>query len=240
MTWTIINIIFVLIGGGIGLFFGNRLPDRVKQTVMAILGLFTMVIGIQMFLDTHNPITVLLALLIGGLLGEWWQIEEGLERFSAFMEKRFAGGDGSTETNFVVGMTTASLLFIIGPMAILGSIQDGLSGDFTLLLIKSILDFFAAMAFASTLGVGVLFSIVPLLVYQGGITLLAGTADALLTGAMVTEMTAAGGVILVALAISSLLNIKKIWVGNLLPALLVAPLITPLLAALLASLGWGV
>jgi uncharacterized membrane protein YqgA involved in biofilm formation len=182
---------------------------------------------------------VLLALLFGGLLGEWWQIEEALERFSAFMEKRFAGGEGGTETNFVVGMTTASLLFIIGPMAILGSIQDGLSGDFTLLLIKSILDFFAAMAFASTLGVGVLFSAFPLLVYQGGITLLAGTADALLTEAMVTEMTASGGVILVALAISSLLEIKKIRVGNLLPALLVAPLITPLLAALLGSLGWG-
>ncbi|MBN2044214.1 MAG: DUF554 domain-containing protein [Anaerolineales bacterium] len=239
MTGTIVNIILVLIGGGIGLFFGNRLPERVKHTVMAILGLFTFMIGIQMFLGTQNPITVLLAMLVGGLLGEWWQIEEGLVRFSALMEKRFARGDGSTETNFVVGMTTASLLFIIGPMAILGSIQDGLSGDFTLLLIKSILDFFAAMAFASTLGVGVLFSIIPLLVYQGGITLLAGTADAFLSEAMVTEMTAAGGVILAALAISSLLEIKKIRVGNLLPALLVAPLITPLLAALLGSLGWG-
>ena len=239
MTGTIINIIAVLIGGSIGLFFGSRLPDRVKQTVMAILGLFTFVIGISMFLDTQNPITVLLALLFGGLLGEWWQIERGLERFSAYMEKRFAGGDGGTESRFVIGMTTASLLFIIGPMAILGSIQDGLGGDFTLLLIKSILDFFAAMAFASTLGVGVLFSVVPLLIYQGGISLLAGTADALLTEAMVTEMTAAGGVILVALAMSSLLEIKKVRVGNLLPALLVAPLIQPLMAALLGSLGWG-
>jgi len=239
MTGTIINIIFVLIGGGIGLFFGNRLPERVKQTVMAGLGLFTFVIGISMFLDTQNPITVLLALLLGGLLGEWWQIERGLERFSAFMEKRFAGGGGSTETNFVVGMVTASLLFCIGPMAILGSIQDGLSGDFMLLLVKSILDLFAAMAFASTLGVGVLFAVVPLLIYQGGISLLAGTADALLTEAMVAEMTAAGGVILVGLAMSSLLEIKKIRVGNFLPALAVAPVITPLMAALLAWLGWG-
>ncbi len=239
MTGTIINIIAVLIGGAIGLFFGNRLPERVKQTVMAILGLFTFVIGISMFLDTQNPVTVLLALLFGGLLGEWWQIERGLQNFSAFMEKRFAGGDGGTESRFVIGMTTASLLFIIGPMAILGSIQDGLGADFTLLLIKSILDFFAAMAFASTLGVGVLFSTMPLLIYQGGISLLAGTADALLTEAMVTEMTAAGGVILVALAMSSLLEIKKIRVGNLLPALLVAPMIQPLMAALLGSLGWG-
>jgi uncharacterized membrane protein YqgA involved in biofilm formation len=239
MTGTIINIIAVLVGGGVGLFFGNRLPERVKQTVLSVLGLFTFVIGIQMFLDSQNPITVLLALIFGGLIGEWWQIERGLERFSAFMEERFAGGEGSTESRFVIGMTTASLLFIIGPMAILGSIQDGLGGDFTLLLIKSILDFFAAMAFASTLGVGVLFSIVPLLVYQGGITLLASTADALLSEVMVAEMTAVGGVILVALAISSLLKIKKVRVGNLLPALLVAPLIQPLMAALLGSLGWG-
>ena len=105
MTGTIINIIFVLIGGGVGLFFGNRLPERVKQTVMAGLGLFTLVIGISMFLDTQNPVTVLLALLFGGLLGEWWQIERGLERFSAFMEMRFAGGDGGTESRFVIGMT---------------------------------------------------------------------------------------------------------------------------------------
>jgi len=239
MTGTIINIIAVLIGGSIGMFFGNRLPDRVKETVMAILGLFTLMIGILMFLDTQNPVTVLLALLIGGLLGEWWQIERGLERFSAFMESRFAGGDGATDSPFVIGMVTSSLLFLIGPMAILGSIQDGLSGDFMLLLIKSILDFFAAMAFASTLGIGVLFSVVPLLVYQGGITLMAGLADVFLTEPMVTEMTATGGVILVALAISSLLGIKKIRVGNLLPALLVAPVITPLLSALLGSLGWG-
>ena len=239
MTGTIINIIAVLIGGSIGLFFGNRLPERVKQTVLAGLGLFTFVIGISMFLDTQNPITVLLALLFGGLLGEWWQIERGLERFSAFMEKRFAGGDGAAESNFVVGMVTASLLFCVGPMTILGSIQDGLSGDFMLLLVKSILDLFAAMAFASTLGVGVLFAVVPLLIYQGGITLLAGTADAVLTEAMVAEMTAAGGVILVGLALSSLLEIKKIRVGNFLPALAVAPIITPLMAALLAWLGWG-
>ncbi len=239
MTGTIINVIAVLIGGGIGLFFGNRLSDKVKETVIAGLGLFTLVIGVSMFLDSQNPITVLLALLIGGLLGEWWQIEHGLERFSAYMEARFAGGDGSTDSNFVVGLVTAFLLFCVGPMTILGAIQDGLSGDFMLLLIKSVLDLFAAMAFAATLGVGVLFSVVPLLIYQGGISLLADSADAILTEAMIAELTATGGVILVGLALSSLLEIKKIRVGNFLPALIVAPIITPLIAGLLAWLGWG-
>lgn len=238
MTGTIINVGAVLIGGTAGLLFGNKLPDRVRNTVMAGLGLYTMVIGIQMFMETGNPVTVLLSLLFGALLGEWWQIEDGLAKFSAFMEKRFAGGNGGKDSRFVMGMVTASLLFCIGPMAILGSIQDGLEGDFMLLLIKSILDMFASMAFASTFGVGVLFSIIPLFIYQGSLTLLAGTADSVLTSAMVAELTATGGVILAGLAVSSLLEIKKIRIGNFLPGLIIAPIISPLMDMLLAALGW--
>jgi uncharacterized membrane protein YqgA involved in biofilm formation len=239
MTGTIINIITVLIGGTIGLTFGDRLSGRVKETVMSGLGLFTLAIGVQMFLNTSNPAIVLLALLFGGLLGEWWQIERGLERFGAVIEKRFSGGNSGTDSRFVRGMLTASLVFCIGPMTILGSIQDGLYGDFMLLLIKSVLDMFAALAFASTLGVGVLFSVIVVLVYQGGLSLLAGQAQAILSEAMIAEMTAAGGVILIGLAISSLLEIKKIRAGNFLPALVIAPLITPLMAVLLAWLGWS-
>ncbi|NIW46298.1 MAG: DUF554 family protein [candidate division Zixibacteria bacterium] len=240
MTGTLINIVTVLIGGTIGLTFGDRLPSRIKETVMGGLGLFTMAIGVQMFLKTTNPVIVLLSLLFGGLLGEWWQIERGLERFGVRMEKRFAGGDGATtDSQFVRGMLTASLVFCVGPMTILGSIQDGLYGDFMLLTVKSVLDMFAALAFASTLGVGVLFSVIVLLIYQGGLSLLAGQAQALLSGEMIAEMTAAGGVILIGLAISSLLEIKKIRAGNFLPALVIAPLITPLIAALLAWLGWN-
>jgi len=239
MTGTIINIITVLIGGMIGLTLGDRLPGRIKETVMAGLGLFTLAIGIQMFLDSSNPVVVLLSLLFGGLLGEWWQIERGLERFGVVIEKRFSGGDGATESRFVRGMLTASLVFCVGPMTILGSIQDGLYGDFMLLLIKSVLDMFAALAFAATLGVGVLFSVIVVLVYQGGLSLLAGQAQAVLTDAMIGEMTAVGGVILIGLAVSSLLEIKKIRAGNFLPALVIAPLITPLIAALLSWLGWS-
>jgi len=239
MTGTFINIITVLIGGTIGLTLGDRMPGRVKETVLAGLGLFTLAIGVQMFLDTTNPAVVLLSLLFGGLLGEWWQIERGLQRFGSLVEKRFAGGDGGTESRFVRGMLTASLVFCVGPMTILGSIQDGLYGDFLLLLIKSVLDMFAAMAFASTLGIGVLFSVIVVLVYQGGLSLLAGQAQSVLTEAMISEMTAVGGVILIGLAVGSLLEIKKIRAGNFLPALVIAPIITPLIAALLSWLGWS-
>lgn len=239
MTGTIINIITVLIGGTLGLLFGARLPDRLKGTVVAGMGLFTFAIGIQMFLKTENPLIVLGALLIGALLGEWWRIEDGLQNLGRILEERFmrvpepASVPGaSTSTNFVRGFLTASLLFCVGPMTILGSIQDGLTGNYELLAVKSVLDGFASLAFASTLGVGVLFSTLVILAFQGGISLLAVQLNALVTPPMLNEMTAAGGVILMGLAISSLLEIKKIRTGNFLPALAVAPLIVWILSLL--------
>ena len=239
MTGTIINIATVLIGGTLGLLFGARLPDRLKSTVIAGMGLFTTAIGIQMFLGTENPLIVLGALLIGALLGEWWKIEDGLQNLGRVLEERFmrepepAYATGAApSTNFVRGFLTASLLFCVGPMTILGSIQDGLTGNYELLAVKSVLDGFAALAFASTLGVGVLFSTLVILVFQGGISLLAVQLNALVTTPMLNEMTATGGVILMGLAISSLLEIKKIRTGNFLPALAVAPLIVWILSLL--------
>ena len=239
MTGTLLNIATVLIGGILGLVFGARIPERFKSTVIAGMGLFTFAMGVQMFLKTNNPLIVLGALLIGALLGEWWKIEDGLRNLGAILEKRFARDD-STEGSarfapygdFVRGFLTASLLFCVGPMTILGSIQDGLTGDYSLLAVKSVLDGFAALAFASTLGVGVLFSSVIILVYQGGISLLAGELSAIVTDPMMAEMTAAGGVILMGLALSSLLEIKPIRVGNFIPALAVAPLIVWILSLL--------
>jgi uncharacterized membrane protein YqgA involved in biofilm formation len=130
----------------------------------------------------------------------------------------------------VRGFLTASLVFCIGPMTILGSLQDGLKGDYSLLAIKAVLDGFASLAFASTLGVGVLFSVIVILIYQGSISLLAAQLSTIVTPAMMAEMTAAGGVLLLGIAISSLLEIKKIRVGNFLPALVIAPLIVAILA----------
>jgi hypothetical protein len=207
------------------------------------MGLFTAVIGIQMTFDTKQPLVIAGSLLIGSLVGEWWRIEDRLRNLGAWLEGRLirrqtneiavSENPGSNHgSRFVRGFLTASLVFAIGPIAILGSIQDGLTGDYSLLAIKSILDAFGALAFASSLGVGVLFSSLVILVYQGGISLLASQAQALLTTAMTDEMTATGGVLLLGLAISNLLEIKPIRVGNFLPALLVAPIIVAILAAL--------
>ncbi len=226
MTGTLLNIGAVLIGGALGLLFGGRLPERVRETVVAGLGLFTAAIGVRMFLQTENPIVALGSVLVGGLLGEWWRIEDGLKAVGARLEARFApGGESGVGSRFVRGFLTASLVFCVGPMTIVGSIQDGLSGDFSLLAIKSVLDGFAALAFASMLGPGVLFSALVIAVYQGGLSLLASQAQAVLTDPMMAEMTAVGGILLLGIAISSLLELRPIRVGNLLPALVVAPLL---------------
>lgn len=229
MTGTLINVATVLIGGILGLFFGARLPERIRQTVIAGLGLFTIGYGLINFIKTENPLIVLGSLLIGALLGEWWKIEDGLQRLAAFLERRFSGKqEGSNK--FVRGFLIASILFCVGPMSILGSIQDGLTGDYSILATKAILDGFAALAFTSTLGIGVMFSIVVILVYQGGLSLLAGQLSQVLTPSMMTEMNAAGGILLVGIAISSLLEIKQIRMGNFIPALIIAPLIVAVLA----------
>jgi uncharacterized membrane protein YqgA involved in biofilm formation len=237
MIGTLLNVTTVLLGGTIGLLFGSRLPDRLRKTVISGLGLFTLAYGIFNFLKTQNSLVVLGSLLIGALLGEWWKIENGLQFFGEWLERRFTrqstGIQESPSNNrFVRGFLTASLVFCIGPMAILGSIQDGLKGDYNLLAIKSVMDGFAAMAFASTLGVGVLFSAIVILFYQGGISLLASHLNAIVTPPMMSEMTAVGGVLLLGIAISSLLEIKPIRVGNFLPSLAIAPLIVALLAFL--------
>jgi uncharacterized membrane protein YqgA involved in biofilm formation len=225
VTGTILNIATVLIGGALGLIFGARIPEQLKSTVISGMGLFVMAMGVQMFLNTENPLIVLGSLLIGTLLGEWWKIEDGLYNFGKFLEQRFSREDDDGSNKFVRGFLTASLLFCVGPMTILGSIQDGLTGDYNLLAVKSVLDGFASLAFASTLGAGVMFSTIIILVYQGGISLLAAQLNSIVTPSMMNELTATGGVILLGLAISSLLEIKKIRVGNMLPGLAVAPLI---------------
>jgi uncharacterized protein len=226
MIGTLINVGAILVGGGLGLVCGKRLSERLKQTVIAGLGLFTFVYGISLFLKTGNSLIVLGSLLIGVLLGEWMRIEDGLSHLGSWLESKFNAPEGQgSRASFISGFVTTSLIFCIGPMAILGSIQDGISGNFDTLAIKSVLDGFAAFAFASSLGFGVLFSTIPVFVYQGAISLLAFQAQAIATDSMMNELSAVGGVILMGISISSLLEIKKIQSGSFLPALLIAPLI---------------
>jgi len=224
---TFINAATIIIGSLLGVLMGTRLSSKLRDTIVAGLGLFTFGYGLIAFIETVNPLIPLGGLLIGALLGEWWQIEEGLEKLGIFLRNLFIRKDNLDEepTSFVEGFVTASLVFVVGPIAILGSIQDGLTGDYEMLTIKAILDGFASIAFASTLGIGVAFSALSIFVYQGAITLLAGLFSQYFSSAMMTEMTAVGGLILMAIALSSLLAIKKIRTGSYLPALLITPLI---------------
>jgi uncharacterized membrane protein YqgA involved in biofilm formation len=234
MTGTIINIITVLLGSALGVGIGHRFSEQARETVVRGLGLVTLVIGVQMGLETANVLIVLGSLVVGGLLGEWWNIEGGLERVGGWLEARFGGNgeDAEGSQRFIRGFVTASLVFCVGPLTILGSIQDGLTGDYRLLTIKSMLDGFAALAFSSSLGIGVAFSTLTILLYQGGLSLLASQAQAILTDAMVTEMTAAGGLLLIGLSVSALLELRPIRIANMLPALILAPLAVWVLTAL--------
>jgi len=236
MTGTVINVITVVIGSILGLLFGAKLPERLRETVLSAIGLFTMVLGIQMFLETNNALIVLAALLLGAMLGEWLRIEDNLEKLGSYLRMRFAPSLINQDlSRFVEGFLAASILFCVGPMTILGSIQDGLTGNYSLLATKAVMDGFSALAFASTMGVGVAFSALVILIFQGSLSLLASQIQSVVTAAMISEMSAAGGVILVGIAISNILNIRKVRSGNFLPALILAPLIVALVELLSGS-----
>lgn len=230
MTGTLLNTAAIIIGGVLGMLLGNRIPERLKNTLVAGLGLFTLAYGINMFAKSQNVLVVLGAIIIGGLLGEWWQIEDALRRLGSWLETRLIGNNGEGgETRFVRGFLTTSLVVCIGPLAILGSIENGMTGNYSTLAIKSILDLIVAMAFASSLGIGVLFSAVALFAYQGGLSLAAlqihNAVNPTLMDLLINEMSATGGVILIGVAIGGLLEIRPIRSANFLPALAIAPLL---------------
>ena len=235
MTGTIINVAAVIFGSLVGLLVGNRIPEKTRQTLISVMGLYTLAYGVFIFTKTQNMLIPLLSLVMGTIIGELLKIEEGLNSLGERIQRKLAIWNPNLtgeSQKFVTGFVSASLLFCIGPMAILGSIQDGISGDFQMLAIKSLLDGIGSIAFASTLGVGVMFSAVVILVYQGAISLLSGWIGQGFGDAAVAEMTATGGVILVGIGISNLLQIKKIRTGSFLPAIFIAVLVVLLLNAL--------
>jgi uncharacterized membrane protein YqgA involved in biofilm formation len=233
MIGTLLNVITVVIGGTLGARLGARLPNKMRETVMHGIGLMTLVIGVDMALETRNVLIVLASILIGGILGEWLGVQARLDALGKALEARLARGEDAG--TFTRGFVTASLVFCVGPMTILGSIQDGLVGDYTLLAIKSTLDGFAGLAFASTLGIGVAFAALTVLVVQGGISLAAmlfGNALGTVTRTTpwVIEMTATGGVLIMGIGLV-LLELKYVRLGNLLPAIFIAPVIVVILTA---------
>ena len=232
MTGTVLNIVAVLIGGGLGTIVGRRLPPRVQETVIWILGLFVIALGIKLTLQTQNALITLASALVGGLLGEWWNLDSLLRRLGTWLEARLArSGSNEAAARFIKGFVSASLIFCVGPLSILGAIQDGLTGNYQILAIKSMLDGFGALAFSASLGVGVLFSTIVILVYQGGLSLLAAQAQSVLTTPMINEMTAVGGLLIMAIGFGSLLELRPIRVANYLPALVIAPIIAAVLHA---------
>ena len=216
MKGTLVNTGTVILGSLIGLAVGSRLPEKVKQIVMNGLGLCTLLIGFKMAFKGEQILLIIGSLVLGGIIGEFLNIEGWLERLGEKIKKRVKSESG----NFVIGFVTASLVFCVGPMTVVGSIEDGIRGDASILYAKSVLDGFASIAFASGLGIGVLFSAVTVLVYQGLLTLLGQKLSFLLNQHVLNELTATGGLMIVGIGLL-LLDIKKVRVGNFLPALVV-------------------
>lgn len=214
---TLINAVAIIAGSLAGLFFHDHIPERVKKIVFQALGLCVLLIGLQMAFKVGNILTVIFSLLLGSIAGELLNLESYVERAGRFLKRKLQ----SQEARFTEGFVAASVLFCIGAMAILGPLNEGLKGDRTVLLTKSILDGFAAVAMASSYGIGVLFSAIPILIYQGAVFLFAHQLQGVLSDAVIRELTATGGLLITGISLN-LLEIKKIKVTNMLPALLFA------------------
>ena len=219
MIGTIINSITIVFASLIGIFIGDRLNDRIRLALMQALGLVVAIIGIDMALKTQNILIVIASVLLGTAIGEVLGIEDWLNRVGSKFERKFS------KSNFAECFVTSTLLFCVGSMAIVGPIQGGLTGDTSILMAKSMLDGISSIALASTLGIGVLFSSIAVFIYQGSITILSRFIEPFVNQTIVDELTATGGVLIMAIAIK-LLNLKDLRAGNMLPALFVAPVIT--------------
>lgn len=221
MIGTLINVATVLVGTSIGMLLKSKLPEKLIKTVFQAIGLFTLALGVMMSLKINNFLIVVFSLVLGAIFGELADLESSMTKFSDALKKKIkVGGERFSE-----GLLTAFLLFCMGSMTILGAFDEGMKGDTTLLITKSVMDGFAAIALSSALGIGVGFSVIPLLIYQGGLTLFAGYLGEFFSEIMINELTAVGGILLIGLGIN-ILEIKKIKIFNILPALLLVVFFT--------------
>ena len=223
MTGTLVNIIAILGGCALGWSLKGQIPARFNQIAIQVLGVFTLLLGIQMFISGAQAGTglgVLGALLTGALLGEVLQLDNRLQQFGRFLENRLGRVEG-LDRRFSKAFVSSTLLFGVGPMAILGSLQDGLNQDPSILYVKAVMDGIVSIAFAATLGVGTAFSTLPVLIYQGGLTLLAGQVQDLITPAAIALVNAVGGFMLACIGLN-LLEVIQIRVTNLLPGFVIA------------------
>lgn len=216
MLGTMVNTLSIIIGSLIGLFFKGRIPEKYSKTIMHGIGLAVVLIGIKTALKTDAILVVIISLTIGSFLGELLRIEDKLDQFGNWIGRRLSNDSAGISKGFV----SASLLYCVGAMAIIGSMESGLTGNHQTLFAKSILDGIGSVLFASTLGIGVLFSAVSVFIYQGLLTLTASSIKPFLLPEVVSQMSAVGGLLILAIGIG-LLEIKKIKIGNMLPAIFI-------------------
>lgn len=242
---TILNVVTIVLGAAIGVLIGNRLPEKMSRLLTDAMGLVVLVIGAMNLMalwdvdfvaavtSAGTLLVVLAALLIGGISGSLMKIEERLEEFGTWLQKKTSkNNQDASKEKFIEGFVNASLLFTIGPMAVLGALSDGLGQGIETLALKSTLDGFTAIAFAAALGWGVAFSAIPVGLWQGILTVAAAFAGALMPAAVVASITATGGILLLATGLR-VLQIRMISVASLLPALIAAPLITLLVQSII-------
>ncbi len=225
MKGTLVNVAAIVGGSVIGMMLKRGFPERYQKIVLQGLGLTTTIIGIQMALKTQNILILIFSLVIGAVIGEKVAIERRLKSFGEWLTSRLGTKYGNAGEGFIV----ASLLYCVGAMAVIGSIQEGMTGDASILYAKSVLDGVSAIIFGSTLGIGVALSSISILIYQGTITLLAAQASGIFSEGVIREMTAAGGTLILAIGLM-ILEIKRLNVANLLPAIPAAALISLLWA----------
>jgi len=221
MKGTVVNAVSILAGSLVGLLLKSGIPERSQKTIMQGLGMATFIIGVQMAIKSQNILIVILSIVAGALVGETLKIDARLESLGDWLTAKV----GTRYGNVGEGFITASLVYCVGAMAIVGAIQDGLTGDASTLYAKSILDGVLSIVLSSSMGIGVAFSILPIFIYQGGITLLAGQIGSIFSESVIREMTAVGGVLILGIAMI-IMDIKKINVANLLPAIPLAAVIT--------------
>ena len=224
---TLINTATVLVGGSVGIAMGNKIPERVRIIVVQVIGMLTIGLGLSDLLKTHNMVFPLLGMVFGAVIGEVMRIEDRIEGLGEVIRRRFA--QRQDPGPFISGFVTASLLFCIGPLTILGAIQDASGATPQLYIIKGTLDGFMSVIFGAIHGVGVLFSAVSVFIVQGTLTLFGTNLDSLLNDRMRIELFATGGLAVMAIGLN-LLEIKKIRLGSLLPGLIITPILVKLFA----------
>jgi uncharacterized membrane protein YqgA involved in biofilm formation len=220
MLGTIINVFTVITGGLLGTLLKRSLPERFKKIMFEVIGLATLGLGVLMIIKMDNPIIVIISMVIGSLVGEFVNIEHGIDVFSNIVKAKLKVSD----EKFSEGLVTAFITFCVGPMTILGSLQDGF-GDPSILITKSILDGFTAIFYASAMGIGVAFSSILLFIYQGGLTVFAEFLKPFISESVLKNFTATGGIMMLGIGVR-LLEIRRIRVANMLPALIIAPILT--------------